>query len=68
MFKLKKIHLIHGLLKKRFPLYDNMAIYDIIREIDYALAECSTREEVEAVMWEYLSLRPNASFKYIKEE
>ena len=67
MFKLLKIHHIHSLLHKQFPTYDNVAIYDIIKEVEYALADSATLEEAEEVMWQYLNMRPNRANKFIKE-
>lgn len=67
MFKLLKIHHIHSILHKLFPSYDNTAIYDIIKEVEYALADSATLEEAEEVMWQYLNMRPNRANKFIKE-
>lgn len=68
MYKLIKMHKVHALLKKRFPSFDNVAIYDIIKEVEYALAECSNLQEAQEVMWQYLSLRPLQAIRYIKED
>lgn len=67
MFKLLKIRHIQHLLHKQFPTYDNVAIYDIIKEVEYALADSATLEEAEEVMWQYLNMRPNRANKFIKE-